>query len=57
MYKEAYAIMETLERSHWVASGLEGFYLYTDHNNLIFIFDPLALKPDIGQAAIRKVLL
>lgn len=30
--------------------------MYTDHNNLIFIFDPLAVLPDIGLAAVHKVL-
>lgn len=33
-----------------------GFDLYTDHNSLIFIFDPLAVMPDLGQEGKRKVL-
>lgn len=34
----------------------EGFDIYTDHNNLIFIFDPLSLMPDLSISAARKVL-
>ena len=54
--KEAYAILATLERTHGIAATAEGFDLYTDHNNLIFIFDPTAVVPDISQTTLRKVL-
>lgn len=54
--KEAYAIMASIDRMHWLASGSEGFDLFTDHNNLIFIFDPTSLVPDLTVAAIRKVI-
>lgn len=54
--KEAYAVMASVDRAHWLASCTDGFDLFTDHNNLIFIFDPIAVKPDINQAATRKVL-
>ena len=56
MEKEAFAVLASIEKSHWLASCADRFDLYTDHNNLIFIFDPLAVMPDIGQAALRKVL-
>ena len=54
--KEAYAILASLERMHWLVSTPDGFDLYTDHNNIIFIFDPLALKPDLAQSSVKKVL-
>lgn len=54
--KEAFAVLATTERSHWLASTPAGFDLYTDHNNLVFIFDPCAVVPNINQATIRKVL-
>lgn len=54
--KEAYAVLASVERSHWLAACPAGFDLFTDHNNLIFIFDPMAVMPDIGQGALRKVL-
>lgn len=54
--KEAFAIMATLERPHWMAATPDGFDLYTNHHNLIFIFDPLSLLPDLSASVNRKVL-
>lgn len=54
--KEAFAVMNTLDKMHWVVCTTEGFDLYTDHNNLIFLFDPLAVVPDLSQTSLRKVL-
>lgn len=47
--KEAFAIMVTTECLHWLLAKPSGFDLYTDHNNLIFLFDPLAVAPDLSQ--------
>ena len=41
---------------HWIAATPSGFDLYTDHNNLIFLFDPLSVVPDLSQTTLRKVL-
>lgn len=54
--KEAYAIMATVERMHWLLATHRGFDLYTDHNNLVFLFDPTAVVADISQTTLRKVL-
>ena len=54
--KEAFAIMSTLDKIHWVLAGAQGFDLFTDHSNLVFIFDPLAVCPDISQSSLKKVL-
>lgn len=54
--KEAVVCMATIERSHWIVSCTEGFYLSTDYKTLIFIFEPLSIITDLGQAAMRKVL-
>ena len=54
--KEAFAVMNTLDRMHWLVSTIEGFDLFTDHNNLVFLFDPLAVVPDLSQTSLRKVL-
>lgn len=54
--KEAYAVLASVERSHWLAACPAGFDLFTDHNNIIFLFDPTAIMPDIGQGTLRKVL-
>ena len=54
--KEAYAVLASLERLHWLAATPEGFDLYTDHENLIFLFDSLSVVPDLSQTSLRKVL-
>ncbi len=41
---------------HWLLAVPEGFDLYTDHNNINFIFDPLAMIPDLSLSSARKVL-
>ena len=54
--KEAYAVLTTLDRMHWIVATTDGFDLYTDHNNLIFLFDPLSVVPDLSATTLRKVL-
>lgn len=54
--KEAYAVMATSDRMHWLLATPDGFDLYTDHHNLIFLFDPLAVVPDLSISSLRKVL-
>lgn len=56
MEKEAFAVLASFERSHWLAVCPAGFDLYTDHNNLLFPFDPAAIMSDIWQGVLRKVL-
>lgn len=41
---------------HWLASYPECFDLFLDHNNLIFIFYPLSLVPNLSLASMRKVI-
>ena len=54
MENEAFSVMATIERLHRLASTTDGFDLYPDHNNIVFIFDPLSLVPDLSQAAVQK---
>jgi len=54
--KEAYAIMATTERMHWILSDSAGFDIFTDHNNLVFMFDPLSVLRDISLSSLKKVL-
>jgi len=51
--KEAYAVLAILQRMHWLVPTSSGFDLYTDHNNLIFLFDPLSIVPDLAQTSCR----
>lgn len=54
--KEVYVILATVDRMHWALATTCGFDLFTDHNNLIFIFDPLSIMPDLSQSSLKKVL-
>lgn len=56
METEDFAVMTSIGCSNWLVSCSAGFDLYTYHNNLIFIFDPLAAMPDICQATTRMAL-
>lgn len=40
----------------WPHTMAEGFNLYNDHNNLMFIFDPLRYLPDQTISYVLKVL-
>lgn len=48
--------MGTIERMHWLASFPEGFDVYTDHKNLVFIFDPFSLVPDLSKPSMPNVI-
>lgn len=48
--------MATLDRMKWLLADPCGFDLHTDHNKLIYIFDPTSAVTDISQTTIRKVL-
>lgn len=48
--------MSTIDGMHWLSATPSGFNLYIDHNNLIFLFDPLAVVDDMSQSSLRKVL-
>ena len=54
--KESYDALTTLQRMHWLVSTSAGFDFYTDHNNLIFLFDSLSVVPDLTQNSVRKEL-
>lgn len=48
--------MAVLDRMHWIVATPAGSDLYTDHNNLIFLFDPRSVVPDPSATSTRKVL-
>lgn len=47
--------MSTIQRIHWLLASSEVLDLYTDHHNLIFLFNPLAVQPDLSQNIVCKV--
>lgn len=54
--KEAFTVLKTLEKMHWQITNPDGLDHFTDHNNLIFLFDPMAVVPGMAQTTLRKVL-
>lgn len=54
--KEAFAVMVTTDRMYWLLPTPDGFDLYTDSHNLLFLFDSLAVVPDISISSTCKVL-
>lgn len=54
--EEAFPILSTIKRIHWLTTTPVGFQLLTDDNNFMFIFDPLAFVSDLKQTSVRKVL-
>lgn len=48
--------MGTVKRMHWILATADGFNLFMDHHNLLFLIDPLAVVPDLCQTFLRKVL-
>lgn len=53
--KETFAVLETLDRKRWLATTPNAFDLYTDHNDLIFLFDPLSVVPVLSLMSLCKV--
>lgn len=54
--KEAFAVLSTLDKMHWLVTNPDEFDLFKDHNNLIVLFDPLSVVPDPSQTTLRKAL-
>lgn len=54
--KEAFAVVANLKSLHLMVAATYGFGLYTDHNNLIFIFDPHSIFDDLSISCVRKKL-
>lgn len=50
--KEAFAVLSKTEHPHWMALCADGFDLHNNHNNLIFIFNCLAVRSNLGKVAI-----
>ncbi len=52
---EAFAILATVEKMHWILATAPGFVLFTDHKNQIFMFDPLSVQPDLSASSEKEV--
>lgn len=55
MEKEAFAVVESMTRLHYLTAAQE-VSLFTDHSNLIYIFDPYDNNPGIGRHVANKLM-
>jgi RNase H-like domain found in reverse transcriptase len=53
--KEAYSIVESMIRFEHIVGGRH-VSLYTDHSNLVYIFDPYGQNPGIGRHTASKLM-
>ena len=53
--KEAFPIVEAVERLRHLLLRDEGFRLFTDHRNLIYVFDPILRDNDFKKHAVDKL--
>ena len=49
--KEGYALLTTCERTEHLVCRTAGFHVFTDHNNLTYLFDPRAEGPCASKPA------
>lgn len=53
--KEAYAIVQTFDRLDYLFWGTTRTHIFTDHKNLLYVFAPLALRPNSPRHVLSKV--
>lgn len=54
--KEAFAVVETFRKMSYLLACNNDVTVFTDHRNLLFTFNPLALEPSLGRHKVLKVL-
>ena len=52
---EAFAIYQVLKKLYYMLLAEGNIHLYTDHRNLLFVFNPLALKLLFQRHVVSKV--
>lgn len=53
--KEAFAIVESVTRLDYILLRPDGFFMFTDHKNLIYLFNPHSVNPQITKHDAGKV--
>ena len=53
--KEGYAIVAAATRLDYMLLQLSGFWLFTDHKTLTFIFNPVAVNPNMAKHVASKI--
>lgn len=52
---EIFMIVESIRRLEYLLIRPESFGLYTDHKNLVFIFDPQLANPPLAKHKVTKI--
>jgi len=55
MEKEVFSIVESMSRIDYLIAGKEES-LFTDHANLVYIFDPIGQNPGIARRTANKLM-
>ena len=53
--KEAFPIIELISRFHHLFAHPAGFRIYSDHRNLMYLFDPFSFNPKLNKATEAKI--
>ena len=53
--KEAFAILQVFKKLDYLLLTERPIHVYTDHKNLLFVFNPLSLEPALGRHVVSKV--
>lgn len=53
--KEAFAIVQTFKKMEYAIISSKKTFVFTDHRNLLFVFNPRAMNPDLKAHIVKKV--
>jgi transposase InsO family protein len=53
--KEAFPIVAAIDKFDYLLIRERGFHIYTDHRNLVFLFDPLLFSPNLKRHTLDKI--
>lgn len=54
--REAYAVVQAFRKLDYLLSYDPTTRVFTDHRNLLFAFNPVAMKPSLGRHKVLKVV-
>lgn len=53
--KDAFAILQTFKNTDYLLLKESNTHVFTDHRNLLFVFNPEVLQPALGRHIVSKV--
>lgn len=53
--KEGFSIYQVFKRLDYLLLGNKPSHVYTDHRNLLFVYNPLSMEPAMGKHVVNKV--